>query len=131
MAAANPKRTTIGPLIDALYAARAMRIEKQRDIDAMKSHERTLHQQIMEALEAQGLQKGSGKTATASITVSTVPKVEDWNKLYAYILKTKSFELLHRRIASTAWTDIVDAGKQVPGVSAMEVTDLSLTKSGA
>jgi hypothetical protein len=80
-------------------------------------------------LKKQGLEKGSGKSATASIKKTIVPVVEDWKKTYAYIHKNKAFELLHRRLASTAWSEVIEAGGKVPGVAALEVEDLSLTKS--
>jgi hypothetical protein len=109
---------------------RETRIAAQRQVEAMKGTEKELQAKIMEALEKQDAQKASGKHATASLTESEVPKVEDWNKFYAYVHKNKAFELLHRRIAITAWQERADAKVKIPGVTSMKVQDLSLTKSG-
>lgn len=123
------KEKSLGHMIDSLYAARADRIEKQREVDAMKLQERDLQASIMAKLEKQGISSGRGSLATASITKSVQPQVADWKKVYAYIRKEDAFHLLHQRVASTAWRELHEAGKKVPGIEAMPVQDLSLTKA--
>ena len=126
---AKSKAPTLGEMIDSLYQKREQRIAAQRVADGMKAEEMTIKQSIVEKLQELNAESMSGKMATASIKTSVVPKVADWQKLYAYIHKNKAFELLHQRISSTAWSELVDSGKSVPGVDEVELTDLSLTKS--
>ena len=121
--------TTLGEMIDTLYEMRATRIDKQRVVDDMKVHERTLKDDIITALKKQKLAGSKGAVATASISKSTEPVAEDWKKTYAYIKKNDAFHLLHQRIASTAWRELYEAGVKVPGIGAMEIEDLSLTKA--
>jgi len=123
------KAKSIGGLIDSLYKAREQRIAAQREIDDMKVAERELQKRVMEELNKLGASKLSGSVATASIQWSTVPRVADWDKLYTYIHKNKAFYLLHQRIASKAWAEVVDTGKTVPGVEGVTVEELSLTKA--
>ena len=125
---AKGKVVALGVMIDGLYERRAKRIELQREVDNMKAEERELQANIMERLHEMKSAKASGLTANATLKQSTVPKVESWPKFYAYVHKHKAFELLHQRIASTAWAEVVEAGKQVPGVVAVPVEDLSITK---
>lgn len=123
------KAPLLGNMIDTLYQMRSNRIDIQRQVDDMKKHERALAAQIIDRLKKDRAVKAGGHVATASIIKSTVPLIESWVKLYAHIKKTGDFELLHQRIASRAWAERVDAGKQVPGVAASIVEDLSLTKA--
>jgi hypothetical protein len=108
---------------------RAKRIEAQRSVDDAKQREKAAALAIIERLKAEKSTKSSGAIATASITKKTEPVVDNWPKVYAHIKKTGDFELLHQRIASRAWAERVTAGKTVPGVSSIEVEELSLTKA--
>lgn len=125
----KPDIRTLGRMADLLYAMREARLAKAREVDDMKSKERALEQKILDTLEENDLQRASGHVATASKTTSTVPQVEDWAKVRAYIKKNDAFELLHQRIASRAWGELHDAGKKVPGIEAVVKFDLSLTKA--
>lgn len=123
-----PKVVPLGVAIDALYAMRDLRIEKARAVDEMKRLEKVAARDILDRLKLEKSLKSSGQSATFSITKSVVPVPENWVKLYAYIKKTGEFELLHQRIASTAWGERHAAGIKVPGIEAMEKEDYSLTK---
>jgi hypothetical protein len=54
--------------------------------------------------------------------------VEDWDKFYAFIRKTKNFGLLQRRAGDAAIQELWDAGKTVPGVSTFNVVTVSVNK---
>lgn len=123
------KIVPIGTVIDTLYDMRAKRIEKQREVDDMKSQEKVKAREIIERLKKDKTFKASGSHATAAITKSLEPVAENWPKLYKHIQATGDFELLHQRIASRAWAERIAAGKQVPGIGSVEVEDLSLTKA--
>jgi hypothetical protein len=75
------------------------------------------------------LTKASGGAATASIKVSIVPLVEDWEMFHDYIETTGEFDLLQKRISVTAWRSRAEEGLVIPGVSSVEDVDISLTKS--
>lgn len=125
------KAVTLGSLIDELYLARDKRIEQQREVDAKKVIERQIQAQIMDMLDKQGITSSRGKVATASITSSTKPTVDEtsWKKVYDYIHKHKAFHLLQKRIAVEAWRELHESGIKVPGIVADDIKDLSLTKA--
>jgi len=81
----------------------------------------------LEKGDASGLQ---GKVARVQVTTSAVPTVTDWDKLYKYIGKTKSFELLNRAVNRAAVQERWDLKKQVPGVGVFNVPKVSCTKLG-
>lgn len=119
----------IGPVIDALYALREMRLGMQKKVDELKAEELRTREKIFEMLAALGLTKASGAVATAGIKVSNIPLVEDWDALQEYIKKTGEFDLMQKRISVTAWRARFEEGVEVPGVSKVEDVDISLTRA--
>lgn len=75
-----------------------------------------------------GVQRITGSHATMSLSVNTVPQVEDWDKLYRYVKKHDAFHLLERRPAAKAWREEVEnrRGKLVPGTKGFEKVTLLL-----
>lgn len=125
---------TIGEKIDALYEARAARLQYQKQCDEeiakLKGIEEEARASIIEELRAAGLKGAKGTLATAAITQSIVPKASDWEALHGYILEHKALDLFERRISRTAYRERLDAGEVIPGVEQQVVTDISLTKAG-
>lgn len=128
MAKTFPK--TLGACIDALYSARALRLEQEKTIEAMKAQERELKQLIMTQLAADKIDGAKGKIATAAIMRKRVPVVLDWPTFWAFARKDKLGVYVQKRIAVESTRELFDAGKEVPGAALEEVIDLSLTKAG-
>lgn len=119
----------VGDYIDLLYQKRAERLEAQAAVEAMEAEEKAIKEMIIQLLDTQGLKMGGGKIATASITRRIVGNPTDWDKLYAYILENKAFDLLHKRISDTAYRDRLEQGEAVPGLEPFPVIGLSLVKA--
>lgn len=69
-----------------------------------------------------------GKTVTVSISKSEVPKVEDWESFYEYIMKNNAPYLLQRRPSAGPIREIWSSGQEVSGVEIVPTTTLN-TKS--
>jgi hypothetical protein len=82
----------------------------------------------MSNFDKAGLDGAKGKTATAALKHSTVADVTDWDAYFAYIAKTKSWDLVQKRASITALRARWDDNKAVPGVQPKEIVTLSLTK---
>ena len=123
---AHPKK--LGACIDKLYELRESRLEAQRAVDEMSSKETELHKHIIDTFSKADLDGASGKLATCSINKTIVPSVVDWDVLYKFIHKTKSFDLLERRVSRAAYKERLDAEEVVPGVESFGVVKLSLRK---
>jgi len=121
---ARPAST--GALIDQLWAAR----EEKRTLEAqVKEVEATiddLQKNLMERLEAEGLDKATGTKGSVSISTNTVAAVEDWDAFWAYIIKNKYTHLLQRRVSDPAYRELLEAGKKVPGVQPFMKRTLNL-----
>lgn len=130
MATKFPK--TLGECIDQAYTLRAERLEVQREMEAkletLKAGEKDLNDHIINTFSKNEIEGAKGSIASASISQDPIPTVEDWPKFYAYILKTKSFDLLERRPAKLACKARWDEKVTIPGVKKFIVPKLSLTK---
>jgi hypothetical protein len=120
---------TLGEAIDTLYQARAARLAKDKEVKELKAAETVAKENVFQLLKEAGLEKASGKLATAGITKDDIPVIQDWELVHAYIKENDRFDLLQKRIGVVAWRDLFKDGILVPGTEAAVDFDLSLTKS--
>ncbi len=119
---------TIGACIDQLYKMQKARHVIEKQADDAKKKESTLEAYILETFAKSELDGARGKTATAGITQATVATVKDWDKLYKYVKKNDAWDLLQKRVSSTAYRARLDEKISVPGVEPFLTTKLSLKK---
>lgn len=119
----------LGAQIDELYAKRAERLLIEKQVKELKEQETVLREALLHRLQDTGLQRASGAMATAGIKSSTKPIVTDWDQVYDYIKTNDRFDLVHQRISSLAWADLLAAGTLVPGTESFTELDVSLTKA--
>lgn len=132
LAGFDPAALPPGAAADLLYQLRGLssqlgQLRKPVD-EALDPAVKALEEHFVETLsvaEATGVQ---GAAARVQVTTSAVPTVEDWDKLYAHIARTKSWELLNRAVNREAVRERWDAHKQVPGVGVFNVKRVSCTK---
>ena len=118
----------LGTAIDELYELRAKRLDIEKQVKALKSEELALRVEIKRLLDSVSLEGGRGQVATASIVHSVEPTVKDWSALYQFVTANDAFDMLQRRLSSTAVKQRWDNGVEVPGVEKFDTWDLSLTK---
>lgn len=119
---------TLAACADALYETRAKRLEVQKIVDDLQARESALREHLIDNLPKSDATGVSGKLARATVTVKELPRVEDWDKLYAYIKKNSAFEMLQRRLSNAAVEERWENGKQVPGVGKFNAVSISLNK---
>ncbi len=126
----NPKM--IGSLIDALYKARAKRLDAEKKIEAMKKAEVEQKEAILRALAENKLEGAKGKVCTAAITSTVFAQVQDISALHDYIAQDPKnrLDLLEKRASKSACLARWEEGETVPGVEQATRVDLSLTKAG-
>jgi len=125
----SPENMSLGTAIDLLYDKRAGRLHLEKDIKRLKSEELALRIYIKQLLDKASLEGGKGQTASASIVHQTEPTAKDWPAIYAFIRENDAFDMLQRRLSSTAVKDRWESGIIVPGVEKFDTWDLSVTKS--
>lgn len=122
------KEMDLGSCIDALYLQRAERLAVEKTVKEMKTRELALRVHIKSVLDSISLESGAGKLATTSIQLSVEPTAKDWPAIYAFIVENDAFDMLQRRLSSTAVKDRWDEGIIIPGIDKFDTWDLSLTK---
>lgn len=82
-----------------------------------------LLEKIREMGDLENIRKG-GYSATVSKV--EVPNPKDWDQIYEYIKENDALYLLERRLMSTAWRELHNAGIEIPGVEASTRVDVSV-----
>lgn len=129
--------TTESPraLSDKIKAADKLRSKiaaAEQKIAPLKAEQKELEAEILhDMLEAKTEQVRAAGGGLFTVQRDTIPSVIDWPALDAYILKTKNLSLLHRRLTATAWAQLIENGKEVPGVKAQDIVKLAYSKPKA
>ena len=104
----DAKVVPLGKLIDQLNDAREAKrkhAEVEKQLNATYSE---IEQTVLARLAAEGMDKATGKKATASISNVTVANVEDWDKFHAFVKKTGYFHLLQRRVSDPGFRELLE-----------------------
>lgn len=102
------KVPTIGEMIDNMHKLREKKRVLQKELDAVEADFDALKEACIGALDTQGLDKGTGKLASCSISKVIVANVQDWDKVFSYVKKTGHFHLFERRIAGAAFKELLE-----------------------
>ena len=117
----------MGACADRLYEVRQKRLAMQKEVDEVEAEEKALKEHIINNLPKSD-SGAAGKVARVSVVTKDVPQVKDWDAFYKYVSRTKSFDLLQRRLSDAAIKERWENKKQVPGVEAFTVVSVSLNK---
>lgn len=107
---------SLGATIDNLWAMREEKRRLEAELKEVEDRIAELEEQLLDRLDAEGLDKATGSKATVSVSTNTVAQVTDWDELWKFILKNKYTHLLQRRVSDPAYRELLEQGKRVPGV---------------
>jgi len=110
----------INELIEARAKVKDGIASLNTELKELNKEKDDLDYQLLTKLDEQGLSRTANDKASVSINQDTVPDVTDWDALYAHIISTQDFSLLHRRVSSTAYKELLKLGEEVPGLQARE-----------
>lgn len=100
----------------------------QKQIDELDEERKEIEKHVIDTLPKSDASGISGRIAKVVIVKDVVPQAEDWDAFYKYVLKTKDFSLMQRRLSTAAIGEQWEAGKKIPGVKAFQVIKVSVTK---
>ena len=118
----------LGACADLYYKTQQERYALQHKVEELKALETALGEKIIRELPKSEATGVAGRKARATVKKKEVPQVEDWPALYTHIMKTKSFDLLQKRVAEKAIEERWTNGKKVPGVTKFTKVTVSITK---
>lgn len=108
----------IDALITKLFNARQAIAEANKEVTALVQIRDEIESKLLAAMDAIGTEQARNKVATATVSEKIMPKVEDWDKFYAFIHRYKAYYLLERRCASVAFRETLDTrSKPIPGTT--------------
>lgn len=116
---------TLNELLDEITDLRSKIKQIDEDRSTLKLRLMDCEAITINKLQDQGIDRIGNDTCTVSIRKEIVPKVEDWDEVHAYVKNTGQFELLHRRMSSTAYRELQSMGSNVPGVKPTELTRIN------
>lgn len=108
------KKTTVGALIDAMYATREKRRVLAAQDDELKKEYAALEGQLLQMMDAEGVIKSTGKMASAGISENDCFNITDWDKFTAYVSRNKFFHFFQRRLSDPSIREIVEKKGAVP-----------------
>jgi hypothetical protein len=123
---ATKRPPTIGTLADQLYAKREMKRKLEEQVKLINEEIAALTETAIETMDAQNTTKGEGKLASLSISSNVVANVLDWDQVWPWIARTKSFHMVQKRLNDASYREVLDMGKQVPGVQPFTKRNLSV-----
>lgn len=113
----TPPAATLSKSIDKVFRLRKKKSELEAAVKDVAGQIADLDQEILNAMDASGMEKVTTKLGTCSRSTSTVAQVEDWDKFLNYIYKNKYGHLLQRRVSDPAWRELTERGTKVPGTA--------------
>lgn len=119
---------TLAECADALYRVRQERLVFAKQLETYKAMEGALREHLIDNLPKGKASGIAGKVARASIEVKPIPVVEDWAKTWAYIVRTKSYDLVQRRINEDAVKQRWENKVAIPGIGRFNDKRVSLEK---
>ncbi len=118
-----------GVIIERMVAIREERRRLKRLDSELSESWSDLETLLINQLDAQGVTKASTDAGTATVNETVLPKVEDWDALYAHLKETDSLYFLQKRVSSGAFREQHEAGLTVPGITPFVQRSISLRKS--
>lgn len=116
---------TVGELIDARSENNDELRAVNKIVKDLKDKEDAIDAAIITKLDAQQSTRAANATGSVSVSSSEEPNPDDWEKIYAHIMTTGDFALLHRRLSATAIRELAKMGMLPPGVSTRTVRSVN------
>jgi len=119
---------SLGAQIDALHTVRDAMRALNNDLKILQEEKSVLEAGLLATMDAQGIEQSRGASATATVSKTTVPNVNDWEAFYNFIKVNDAFYLLDRRASAPSYRELLESrdGVPVPGVEPFERTTISL-----
>lgn len=122
---AAPKRP-LGELTDELWEQRERKRQLNEHLKVIEAGIETLTSELIERMQAEGLDSVKGKKSSITVTPSTQPTIEDWDAVCAFIKKSGNWQLIRRQINPEPWRELMTQRGAVPGTVAFIKKSLNM-----
>ena len=118
----------INDLINDYVETKALKESLNDQVKGCNEKMAKIQADIMEQMATAGITKAASDKASCTMREVTHPAIEDWDAFYKHVAATGQFELLHKRLSSTAFKERWEAGEVVPGTSSTKLWELSVVR---
>lgn len=119
----------IGDLIDKMTELKVQKAFHEKQAEAFGKEINLVEEAIIHALSDAKLESASHGGTKVTPKEHTYAHVEDWSKFYDFIHNEQYYHLLEKRVSVTGYRELLDLGREVPGVIPFKKLKLSVTKS--
>jgi hypothetical protein len=109
------------------------RVANKKAIDDVNAQLKELNKQkseldwnLIQTLDQQGQTKAANDVASVAVREEVVPQVENWEQFFEWLAETRNFEVLQRRLSSTACRELWALGVAIPGVTPRELRKIAI-----
>jgi hypothetical protein len=117
---------SIGSLIDEMSVVRDRRRELAAEDKELEGQYKALEQELIAGFKAQGMAKGTGNSASASVSETVVANKLDWMEFMTWVGKTKNYHMVQQRVSDPAYREIRAKGKIIPGLEDFTKVSINL-----
>lgn len=119
----------LGQMIDKLTELRLIKADLERQVKGVEEEITAVEHVIMHKMLDEKIEQAAHGGTSVAPKEHVYSKVENWDSFYQYVRETGYFHLLEKRIAVKAFRELIELGRQVPGVIPTKVMKLSVTKA--
>jgi hypothetical protein len=124
-----PDLQLLGALIDQLTETQLRRAELEAQSKELGKRLEYLEGEIIRMMADSKLEKAANGGTTVTPKQHTYPHPEDWGKFSEFIYENRYLHLLEKRISVTGYRELLNLGREVPGVVPFVKTKLSVHKT--
>lgn len=106
----------LGNIVDDIYAIRSQRLELEQQVTELKQRQQALESEFAEKAAEQNITSARGHYASASVSETTLPAVNDWDAFYDFIKDHNYFHLLEKRPSVGGCRELFEKEVDIPGV---------------
>ena len=116
--------------IDKMFKLRERKRELEAQVKAINAEIAECNDWLLQRYAEIGTTTARGSLASATLTETIVPNIEDWGLVQQYIMDNDALYLVHRRISAGPWKELMDTGEEIPGITPFTKRTISLRKLG-
>lgn len=118
----------INDLINQFVEVKALKESLNEQIKECNEKLGKIEAEIMEQMSNAGINQAASDKASCTMRQVTHPTITDWETFYKHVASTGEFELLHKRLSSTAFRERWESGEAIPGTTSSSVWELSVRR---
>ena len=122
---ANGKKY-LGPMVDRYIAARAVRLDLEKQASAQKKIENELSALLLKEFKTQKTEIASGKLGYAKYHKYRKPRIGDWRSVCDYVRDNDAFDLFEKRLSVAAVEARIEDGEDLPGLEWYDLENFSV-----